>query len=144
MSEERTEWQRQWDAENARNARRRRDRPLGRSMWRGLCKRCPRCGHGSLVVQYLKPTSGCPECGEAYDSIRTDDFAPWLTVLMLGHLLMPAAVSLERLVHPPLWVHLVVWVPLGIEMVIVLLPRAKGLALGLMWSLGLRGDEHQY
>jgi len=143
-SEPRTEWQVAWERCDAERRARRAARPLLRSVGRGFRKRCPNCGQGALVVQYLRPTSACPACGTGFDHIRTDDFAPWLTILILGHLLLPAAITVERLWYPPLWVHFLLWVPIGVEMVIVALPRAKGAALGLMWSLGLRGDEHQY
>jgi len=143
--DQRTAWEREWDAEHAVNQERRRQRPLLRSVRRGLGKRCPNCGaRGTLILEFLKPTPGCSVCGENYSHIRTDDFAPWLSIVVLGHVLLPAAVSVERLWHPPLWLHLLIWVPLAAELIVAFLPRAKGAALGLMWSLGLRGDEHQY
>lgn len=143
--DQRSEWEREWDAKRAEARQRRDKRPLLRSVGRGLGKRCPNCGaRGTLILEFLKPTNGCGVCGEAFDHIRTDDLAPWVSIIILGHILLPAAISVERLWHPALWVHLLIWVPIAAELVVVVLPRAKGAALGLMWSLGLRGDEHQY
>lgn len=145
VQDDRTDWEREWAAERAAYRDLRRRRPLLRSIGRGLGKRCPSCGaRGTLMLDFLKPTPACAVCGERFNHIRTDDFAPWLSIIVLGHVLLPAAVSVERLWHPPLWLHLLIWVPLAAELIVAFLPRAKGAALGLMWSLGLRGDEHQH
>lgn len=144
LSGEETDWQRQWAAHHRSHRHLRRERPLMLSVWRGVCRRCPRCGESGLMVAYLKATPACAGCGESFAGIRTDDFAPWLSILVIGHLLVPAVISVERLWEPPFWVHLLVFGTLGAEMVLSCLPRAKGAALGLMWALGLRGDEHQY
>lgn len=138
-----TQWERDWAAQR----RYRRITGLGalwRCMHRGFRKRCPNCGRGAVVSGFLRPNAACGHCGEGYAHIRTDDLAPWISIMALGHLILPAMISVERLWHPPLWLHALIWLPLTAELVVVLLPRAKGLALGLMWGLNLRGDEHQY
>jgi uncharacterized protein (DUF983 family) len=86
----------------------------------------------------------CPHCGEAFGQIRTDDFAPWLSIIALAHLLLPAMITVERLWQPALWLQALIWLPIAVEFIRATLPRAKGTALGLMWALGLRGDEHSY
>lgn len=139
-----TDWQRQWAAHRRDHRRLRADRPLMLSLWRGMRRRCPRCGQPGLMIRYLQPTPACADCGESFSGIRTDDFAPWLSILVIGHLLIPAVISVERLWELPLWLHLLVFGLIGAEMVLSVLPRAKGAALGLMWALGLRGDEQQY
>jgi uncharacterized protein (DUF983 family) len=138
-----TQWERDWAAQ--RRLRRITGLPgLMRCMGRGFRKLCPKCGKGSVVTGFLLPNTACESCGEGYAHIRTDDFAPWMSIMVLAHLLMPAMISVERLWHPPFWLHLLIWVPLAIEFVVVFLPRAKGMALGLMWGLNIRGDEHQH
>lgn len=117
------------------------NRPMKQSLWRGLKKKCPNCGVGNIFERYLKPTKACGNCGEELSHIRTDDFAPWLTILVLGHILIPTIVEVERNITPPLWVHAAIWLPLATVLVLLLLPFSKGVCLGLMWSLGLRGDE---
>ena len=63
--------------------------PFRQAVWRGAKRRCPDCGEGKLFDSYLKPTSACKACGAGYDHIRTDDFAPWLTIIVLGHIMVP-------------------------------------------------------
>lgn len=116
-------------------------RPVMQSLKRGMKKRCPNCGEGTIFRRYLKPTDNCATCGEALGHIRTDDFAPWLTIIVLGHLLAPLIVEIERNIAPPLWVSMAIWLPLVTVLVLALLPTAKGVVLGLMWSLRMRGDE---
>jgi uncharacterized protein (DUF983 family) len=118
-------------------------RPIARSLRRGARGRCPRCGEGRLFRAYLKPAATCGGCGEAYGDMRTDDAAPWLTILVVGHIVGPLIVVSERSFQPPLLVQLAIFVPATLLLTLWLLPRAKGALLGLMWALRLRGDERQ-
>ncbi|WP_259779644.1 DUF983 domain-containing protein [Aestuariispira ectoiniformans] len=116
-------------------------RPMGRSLLRGLKKRCPNCGEGAIFKRYLKATDNCDHCGESLSHIRTDDFAPWLTILVVGHIIAPILLEIERSYAPPLGILMSILIPLVIVLSLVLLPFAKGTCLGLMWALRMRGDE---
>ena len=48
-------------------------------LWRGLQRRCPKCGTPGLLHSYLKVTPACGHCGEAYGHFRADDMPPWVT-----------------------------------------------------------------
>ena len=113
------------------------------SVLRGLLKRCPQCGGAPLFRRYLKPADGCRTCGAQYGEIRTDDFAPWLTIMVIGHIAVPAIWYVERFHEPPMWFHLAVTLPLVVGALMAFLPHAKGICMGLMWALRLRGDETQ-
>lgn len=115
--------------------------PLWRTLLRGFRKKCPQCGEASIYERYLKPTSSCSSCGTGFDHIRTDDFAPWLTLIVLGHLFVPLVYHLETTYRPPLMLLFPILIPSVILAVLVLLPNFKGAAIAFMWSLGLRGDE---
>ena len=56
---------------------------------RGLGLRCPACGKGRLLAGYLRPASGCSECGEPTGDIRADDAPAWATILLVGHIVSP-------------------------------------------------------
>jgi uncharacterized protein (DUF983 family) len=116
-------------------------RPILRSIFRGLRKRCPGCGRGNIYKNYIKPAECCPVCREPLGHIRTDDFAPWLTIVIMGHILVPTVWAVERFLEPPLWQHAVIEGPLIIGLVLALLPHTKGACLGFMWALGLSDDE---
>ncbi|MBI06137.1 MAG: hypothetical protein CMM54_04055 [Rhodospirillaceae bacterium] len=118
-----------------------KERPIWRSLWRGFRKRCPGCGKGPIFERYLKPVSTCNKCGEQFGHISTDDFAPWLTILILGHILVPVLVTIDYYFMPELWIILLVAVSLGAASSILLLPNAKGLCLGLIWGLRFKECE---
>jgi uncharacterized protein (DUF983 family) len=111
------------------------DRPsLGLAVRRALLGRCPNCGQGKLFASYLKQVEHCDVCGEKYGPIRSDDAAPWLTILIVGHLAVPTALAVETRISLPSWVSMPVWPVLAVCMALVVLPRAKALFLSVMWN----------
>ena len=113
------------------------------ALGRGFRRRCPRCGEHSAFAGYLKLAPACQNCGETLGHIRADDFPPYLTIVVVGHLIVPLILLAERAMAPPTWIHLAVWLPLTALLTLTLLPHIKGGVVGLMWHLGLRGDETQ-
>ncbi|NKB57675.1 MAG: DUF983 domain-containing protein [Alphaproteobacteria bacterium] len=114
---------------------------LSRAVGRGLSCSCPRCGRGNIFARYLKPAATCSSCGEPYGEIRTDDIAPYFTILVVGHLIVPLVLMVEQLYAPPTWIHWALWPPLTLLCAFIALPRIKGAVMGWMWWLGIRGDE---
>ena len=110
---------------------------------RGFFKRCPNCGDGSVFRAFLKPVDACSVCAEPYSHIRADDFPPYLTIVLVGHIIVPLELIAEKMFVPPIWVHMVLWLPLTIGLMLWFLPRLKGMVLAWMWMLGLTGTEHQ-
>ena len=43
------------------------DRPVGRSIRRGMLNTCPACGSGRLFKSFLKTVETCASCGERLD-----------------------------------------------------------------------------
>ena len=78
------------------------DRPLWSALLQGFRQRCPRCGRGGLFRRYLKVVDTCPACGEAMHHQRADDAPPYFTILIVGHLIVPAALLLEQTAQPPM------------------------------------------
>jgi uncharacterized protein (DUF983 family) len=64
-----------------------------RSIWtgvkRGLARRCPNCGIGRLFRGYLTVRSPYDTCGADNTVYPSDDFPPYLTILVTGHVLVP-------------------------------------------------------
>lgn len=101
---------------------------------RGVQHRCPNCGEGRLYSSYLRPVAHCAQCGAALGEIRADDFPPWLTIILTGHLLLPFAL-LSRDIDIPASLQLLFWLPATLAVTLALLPRCKGAIIGLMWSM---------
>lgn len=116
-------------------------RPVFRSILRGLCQKCPNCGEGKLYHRYLKATDSCATCGETLSHIRTDDFGPWLTIIILSHFVFPTVVLMEMFGNQPWWQTALIMVVMTCALVPMILPFSKGAILGLMWALRIRGDE---
>ena len=106
---------------------------------RGLGKRCPACGKGRLFSGYLSVTPACPECGLELHHQRADDAPPYLTIFIVGHIVVPLMLLVEKLWHPDLWIHFALWLPLTLGLSLWLLPRVKGAVIGLQWAFGMHG-----
>jgi uncharacterized protein (DUF983 family) len=108
---------------------------------RGALGQCPRCGRGRLLHRYLKIVDRCSGCGEPYGHFRVDDAAPWLTILLVGHMTMPIVLMSEQSFDPPMWVGLSIYLPFIVLLTLGLLPRCKGMLLAVMWVTKAEGSE---
>ena len=112
--------------------------PARRSFWqalgRGLVRRCPSCGQGRIFAGYLKVQPHCQSCGLELGSFRSDDAPPYFTIFIVGHVVLPLVLMLERAATPPIWLQIAFWVPLTLAMTLVLLPRVKGAVIGVQWA----------
>lgn len=119
-----------------------RARPeLGTAIRRALLGKCPNCGQAKLFASYLKQVEHCPVCCEPYGHIRSDDAAPWLTILVVGHIVVPLLLAVETRVSWPDWVSMTLWPALALALVAVVLPRAKALFLSVIWATGAPGSK---
>jgi uncharacterized protein (DUF983 family) len=104
------------------------------SPWRaGLSCRCPACGRGRLFDGYLTVRARCESCGADLGAEDSGDGPAAFIVLIVGAAVMPALILVELRFEPPLWVHLVVWLPLTALLVLLLLPPAKSLLIALQY-----------
>jgi uncharacterized protein (DUF983 family) len=109
--------------------------PLFRSIGRGLAHRCPACGKGRLYGRYLKVQPDCAACGHPLKRYPADDGPAYLTILLVGHLIIA-----PLLFFPIIWrspAHYSLPILLGGLTVVTLsaLPRIKGGWIGLMYAL---------
>lgn len=133
MTHEPVTWQRETDEPPAR--------PLLPAMRNGAKCRCPSCGTGRLYRSYLKTAEACDHCGEALHHHRADDAPPYFTIAIVGHLIVPLMLVVERAWTPALWVHMALWVPLTALACILLLPIVKGALVGLQWAFYMHGFD---
>ena len=107
----------------------------------GLLKKCPQCGKGNLYSKYLKFYSHCPICGEEFHSYRTDDFGPWLSIIISGHIIVPLVLSMEQNFKIDLWIQALIWIPITTVVVLFLLPISKSICLSILWRLKMKDAE---
>lgn len=118
-------------------------RSSGRAAVRGWRRRCPNCGGGPLMDGYLTVRDACAACGEELHHHRADDLPAWATILIVGKILVASMVTLEVMWSPSVWVHWVLWPMLTLAMSLWLLPRIKGVIVGLQWAWRLHGFDRR-
>ncbi len=107
---------------------------------RGAVNRCPVCGKGKVFNGFLTLATGCPECGTDFSHLRADDAPPYIVIFIAGHVLLPPIFWVEKAWMPPMWLHMVIWLPLFAIICTLMLRPVKGAVLGWMVRLGPVGD----
>ncbi len=110
-------------------------------LWRGIQKRCPKCGVGAVLTGYLKPASSCSHCGEDFSHISADDGPAWLTLLIVGHAIVPLMLLFGRDNATPAWFSITSLTLITLVGVYFILPRAKGAFIALIWVTGATGQD---
>ncbi len=130
-----------WETQRAEPAEAQAQPPIGAALLRGARGRCPVCGQGHLFDGYLKLVRECSVCHAPLGRIRADDAPPYFTILIAGHVLLPFVFLVEKAWHPPMWVHMAIWLPLFTIVCMLMLRPVKGAVVAWMLRLGLTGDE---
>ncbi|MBV7409233.1 DUF983 domain-containing protein [Maritimibacter sp. DP1N21-5] len=115
------------------------ERPLKQAIWRGWRKKCPACGTGPMMKSYLKVRDTCTVCGEELHHQRADDGPAYLTILVVGHLLVPFFHFGYVRFRPDPMLFSAILAVLAVAMSLYLLPRFKGLLVGVQWAKRLHG-----
>ncbi|WP_372840689.1 DUF983 domain-containing protein [Phaeovulum sp.] len=115
------------------------DRPLGRALRRGFTGACPNCGRGRLLQGYLRLRPTCPVCGEDLSHARADDGPAYLTILIVGHVLAPTIVAVFVHWRPSPLVLMSLFASGAVMLSLALLPRLKGMLVGIQWSRRMHG-----
>jgi uncharacterized protein (DUF983 family) len=118
-------------------------RDVWTAMKRGFRGRCPRCGQGKLFRAFLKVDDHCSVCGLDYTPHRADDLPAYLVIVIVGHIVVPLALSIETNYSPPVWLQLSIYLPLTLVLSLLLLQPVKGAVVGFQWALRMHGfDEN--
>ncbi len=97
---------------------------------------CPRCDERTLFDRVMIGGGAnfapkCTHCDLDYDSFNVGNGPAAFITFLMGALMVTLALSLELSLHPPFYVHVLLWVPLTIVMTIVSLRVAKGVLITL-------------
>jgi len=111
----------------------------------GLKCRCPRCGQGRLFATPfnldLKPD--CEVCGLNYKFVDSGDGPAVFAILILGFLMLGGALLLEFTVHPPIWIHAIIWIPVTLFMALGLLRPLKATLIALQFAHKAEQGRHK-
>ena len=97
----------------------------------GLLCRCPNCGKGPLFEGFLKIRPVCKTCGYDLASVATGDGAASFIMQIAGAIVGFSALYVEIAYSPPMWLHLIVWLPLVAALSLGLMRPGKGLMTAL-------------
>ncbi len=103
-------------------------------MQTGLAARCPRCGEGRLYQSMLKPVEKCAMCGLDMSFAEEGDGPAVLVILFLGFVVAGLALAVHYLVNPPIWVHVIVWLPVTLFLAIYALRAMKGIMIAAQYK----------
>jgi uncharacterized protein (DUF983 family) len=107
---------------------------------RGAARHCPACGQTRLFIRYLKVQERCAVCGMQLGLHPSDDAPPYITMLLVLHVIVPVLVILEQTTDMALWIYGAILLPLAILLTVVLLPVVKGAMIGILLKLGHDGS----
>jgi uncharacterized protein (DUF983 family) len=93
---------------------------------RGLC---PRCGATGLFDGVVRFSSRCRACLLDYAQFNVGDGPAAFLIMIVGAIVSIAAITTELTFAPPFWVHILLWLPITLGLVIGLLRFGKALLL---------------
>lgn len=106
-------------------------------MRQALACRCPKCHTGPLYKPgFLSVTvvDKCAHCGLDLSRQDSADGPAVFLIFILGALLVPLALLLEFTLHPPLWVHGVVWGAVTLGLTLAALRPMKSYVIALQFK----------
>ena len=87
---------------------------------------CPRCGQATLFCKPITFAERCSNCGLDFAGFNVGDGPAAFLTLILGTIVIGLVIWLQLALSPPWWVHLIVWPPVTVALVLVSLRLAKG------------------
>ena len=97
----------------------------------GIACRCPVCGRGPMFDGFLKLAPACSACGQDFSRLESGDGPAVFIILIVGFLCCFGALFTDLALHPPIWVTLIVWLPLAGVASVALLRPLKGVMVAL-------------
>lgn len=100
---------------------------------------CPRCGAATLFRGAVRFADRCAACGLDFTQFNVGDGPAAFLTLVLGALVSIGVVLIQVAYEPPLWVQLLIWVPVTAVGVVGSLRLAKAALLTIEYRQRARG-----
>jgi uncharacterized protein (DUF983 family) len=104
----------------------------------GLTGRCPRCNARTLFSGWTRFAPRCAGCGLDFAAFNVGDGPAAFLTLILGALVAAMAITVELVFSPPFWVHLLLWPPITLALLVGALRAGKGVLLALEYRNAAR------
>src|SRR5206468_4237956 len=95
--------------------------------------RCPRCGRGRLFTGLLAVRPVCEACGLDLSAQDAGDGPAVFVILILGALVVGLAIWVEIVFAPPIWVQMLLWLPVTLGGAILMLRPLKAALIALQY-----------
>jgi uncharacterized protein (DUF983 family) len=99
------------------------------------CK-CPKCGQGNLYKPgiTLDLRDKCEICGLDLSKNDSADGPAVFLIFLLGFSVIPGALILDAWLHPPLWIHILLWGVITLGATIGMLRPLKAYIIALQYK----------
>jgi uncharacterized protein (DUF983 family) len=104
----------------------------------GLTGCCPRCGSRTLFSNWVKFADRCRVCGLDFSQFNVGDGPAAFLTLIIGAIIAGSAIAVDLIFSPPFWVHMLLWPPITLGLILVALRAGKGVLLALEYRNAAR------
>lgn len=87
--------------------------------------KCPACLQGDIYQSMLSVKDRCPQCSYDISGSDVGDGAAYIGICVVGTLVVLSAIWFEFAFTPPLWLHVLIWLPFTLIGTLVTLKLAK-------------------
>lgn len=99
----------------------------------GLRCRCPNCGEAPLFIGFLTVCPRCEACGQDLSNADSGDGPVVFILLIVGAIGCFGLLFTEFTFHPPIWVELVIFLPLIAVLTLGALRPFKAILIALQF-----------
>jgi uncharacterized protein (DUF983 family) len=114
---------------------------VGPALRAGLAMKCPRCAKAPLFEGYLTIGKACRNCQLDFRAGDTADGPAALIILLVGAIIVGAAIFVEIKFAPPMWLHMMLWLPSSAALTLILLRPFKGALFAIQYFYRAGGVE---
>jgi uncharacterized protein (DUF983 family) len=100
----------------------------------GLAGRCPRCADGHLFQGFLTVAPKCEVCGLDFGFSDSGDGPAVFVTLIAGFVVLGSALVLDMTYEPPIWVFMIIFIPLTLVVCLGMLRPLKGILIALQYK----------
>lgn len=86
-----------------------------------------------MFYSYLKVSRTCESCGTDLSFAESGDGPAIFIIFIVGFIIMALAGVVDALFHPPVVVHLILWLPMTVILCLALLPPFKATMIALQY-----------
>ena len=94
-----------------------------------------------MFKSFLRATPACETCGQDLTLHRADDMPPYVTIFIVGHIIVGLNLAVERAADWPIWWDMALWPTLTVILTLTLMQPVKGALIGYQWALRMHGFD---